>query len=62
MPPAYTGGGSSLSSLSGGAPRTLSCGGVVLLLVLFFVFRLLFSGSDVTSTPEAYSTPAQSAL
>ena len=39
--------------MPGGTPGKLSCGGIVLLIVLFLVFRLLTGGSDTsTLAPE----------
>jgi hypothetical protein len=52
LPPASAGGsGAGGMSLPGGLPRNMSCGAIVLLVLVFFAFRFLMGGSDSGSAP-----------
>jgi hypothetical protein len=52
LPPTSGGGGSPRPSLPGGTPRNLGIGGMLLLLVLFLIFRVLMGGEPETAPVE----------
>ena len=51
LPPTSSGGGSQRPGLPGGLPRNMSLGGLLILIVLFFIMRQFMGGSDSGSSP-----------
>lgn len=55
LPPTSGAGGSSLPSLPGGSTGKLSIGGIVLLVIVYFVIQMLGGGGSQTSIPDTGS-------